>query len=62
MHPFASYEVARGIVDEMKVVSERAWWFRDRGKGESKPLSSADTELASLVATEEISQTESIGS
>ncbi len=61
MHPFASYEVAMGIVDEIRVGSERAWWFRRPGKGESKQLPSADTELALLVATEETSQTESIG-
>jgi hypothetical protein len=45
-----SYEVAKGIVEEMRVTAERRGWWRRIEKEEATPLPSWNTGMIELVA------------
>lgn len=47
--PFMSYEVAKGIVEEMRLTAERRRWWRRNEKEEATPLPSWDTGVIELV-------------
>jgi hypothetical protein len=45
MSPFMSYEVAKGIVEDMRSAAERRRWWRRAEKEEVRPLPSWDAEV-----------------
>ncbi len=52
MNPFLSYEVAKGIVEETRVVAERRAWWRRSVKEVEPALPSWDTGVVQLLASE----------
>ncbi|MEX1126584.1 MAG: hypothetical protein WD895_02170 [Acidimicrobiia bacterium] len=61
MHPFMSYEVARGIVEERRAISERRSRWRRVEREEAPPLPSWDAEVIQLLARDNEGEQEKVG-
>jgi hypothetical protein len=61
VHPFLSYEVAKGIVRDVDVTSERRRrWRRDENQA-LKPVPSWDTEATRLLLVDSREEQERVG-
>ena len=61
MHPFLSYEMAKGIVDEMRVVSEQRSRWRRAQEDVAAPALSWDGAVIELMATDAAGDQERVG-
>jgi hypothetical protein len=61
VHPFLSYEIAKGMVEEVRAISERRIRWRRTEPDETSPLPSWDAAVIRLTSRDSEGEQEKVG-
>ncbi|HLF43445.1 MAG TPA: hypothetical protein VJA46_07955 [Acidimicrobiia bacterium] len=61
MHPFISYEIAKGMVEEMRAISEKRYWSRRAKREVESSPPSWDADVIQLMVRDNEGEQEKVG-